>query len=46
MLGTANLIKSVDQCVLVLGLECNVEIDGGVSGRVTQVEPVLRDRIP
>ena len=46
MLWTANLIKCVDQGVLVLGLECYVEIDGGVSGWVTQVEPVLWDRIP
>ncbi len=46
MVGTADLIQGVNQCILVLGFERNVEIDGGVSSGVTQVHPVLWDRIP
>jgi hypothetical protein len=37
----ANLIKCVDQA-LVLGLECNLKINGGVRS----VLPILQDRIP
>ena len=46
MVGTADFVQGVDQGVLVLGLECNVEIDGGVSTRVAQARPVHWDRIP
>ena len=46
MVGTADLVQGVDQGILVLGLERNVEIDGGVSRRVAEIRPVHWDRIP
>lgn len=46
MVRTADVIKGVNQSVLVLRIESNVEIDGKVSRRVTQVRPVVWERIP
>ena len=44
--GLADLVKGVNQGVLVLGLESNMEFDRVVIERWTQVEPVVRDGIP
>ena len=44
--GLADLTKDVIQDVLLLRLESNMEFDGGIVGRKTQAEPVVRDAIP
>jgi hypothetical protein len=41
-----NLIKGIDQGVLVLGFERNMDIHGGINRRVTHVRPISRGRIP
>ena len=35
----ADFMKGIDQCVLMIWLESNVEVDGGVVGRLTQADP-------
>ena len=44
--GLADLIKDVNQGVLLVGLKCYMEIDCAVIGRGTQAEPVVRDDFP
>src|SRR6266702_1514402 len=46
MPGTADLVESVDQAVLVVGLECNAEVDRDASRRWSQALPSHRDSIP
>ena len=46
MPGLADLVKDVDQGVLVLGVESNMKIDCDVVARGAQAEPVVRDGIP
>ncbi len=46
MLGAADLVESVNQGVLTVGLESNVEVDRSAGGRATQALPVLRDGVP
>ena len=44
--GLADLVKDVNQGVLLVGLECYMEIDCALVGRGTQAAPVVRDDIP
>ena len=44
--GLADLVKGVDQGVLVLWLERYMEIDRVVIERWTQAKPVVRDSVP
>ena len=46
MPGLADLVQGVNQCVLVVRFESNIEVDGGIVGRVTKADPVVRDGIP
>ena len=46
MPGLADLVKDINQGVLLAGLECYMEIDCAVFGRGTQADPVVRDNIP
>ena len=41
-----DLINRINQCVLIVGLERNVEIDSGTRGRVAMVLPVRWDGVP
>ncbi len=36
----ADLVEGVNQGALLVGLECNVEVDGGAGGRLAQTLPV------
>jgi len=44
--GVADLVECVNQSILVVRLECKVEVDGGASRRVAESLPVRRDDIP
>ncbi len=44
--GVADLVEGVNQGTLQVGLECNVEVDGGAGGRVAQTLPVRWNSIP
>ncbi len=44
--GVADIEESINQSILVVGLECNGEVDGGVSGRGTQILPVGKRGFP
>ncbi len=44
--GVADLVEGVDQGALPVGLECNVEVNRGSSGRVAQALPVRWNSIP
>ena len=44
--GSTDFIEGINQGVLILGLERNVEVDRGFSGRVAQTFPVYGDRSP
>ena len=46
MLGIANLIKRVDQGVILVRLERNVKVDSCTSGGMTIVLPLGRNRTP
>ena len=46
MSGLADLVEGVNQCVLVVGLERYMEVDGGAFRRVTHGDPIVRDDIP
>jgi hypothetical protein len=43
MLGVADLIECINQGVIVVRLECNVEVDCGAGGRAIKTLPVCRD---
>ena len=42
----ADLIEGIDQGTLLVGLECNIEINCGVRGWVAQTLPVDRNGMP
>ena len=44
--GCADFVKRVDQCGLVVRIECEVEFDGSVERRGAEGLPVGRDGIP
>ena len=44
--GLADLVKDVNQGILLVGLECYMEIDCALVGRGTQAAPVVRGDIP
>jgi hypothetical protein len=46
MPGVADLVQGIDQGALPVGLESNVQVDGGACGRVAQALPVFRDGVP
>ncbi len=46
MLRIADLMERINQCVLVLGIERNVEVNRGAGGRVTKALPVGWNGIP
>jgi len=46
MLRIADLMERINQCVLVLGIERNVKVDRGASGRGTKALPVGWNGIP
>ena len=41
-----DLLEGVNQCIISVGLESDMEVDGGTVWRVTQGNPVIRDDIP
>ena len=46
MPGLADLVKDVNQGVLVLRLERDMKFDRGAVGRGTLADPVVRDVVP
>ncbi len=46
MLWIADLVECLNQDVFAMGLERNVEVDGGAVGRGTKTLPVGRDGVP
>ena len=44
--GCADFVKRVDQCGLVVRIECEVEVDGSVERRGAEGLPVGRYGIP
>ncbi len=44
--GLADIEESINQSILAVGLERNGEVDGGVSGRGTQILPVGEGDLP
>lgn len=46
MAWVAHLIERIDQGSILVGLECNVEVDGGTSGWMTQTLPAGWNGMP
>ena len=46
MPGSADFVEGVGQCILVVRLECNVEVNCDVGKRRTNGFPVVWDGIP